>query len=126
MKTLLVAEFREGALRPEYTQLLAFAQATGAETAMFVVGSAAELPRFSGTLYLAEAATCGDGPVLVVAGAGEAAPEADSMEPAETVTEAVVRLNAGGINKKDAIRKVASDRGLSRRDVYQLVIAEEN
>ena len=60
MKTLLVAEFREGTLRPEYTQLLAFAQSVGSEAAMFLVGSATELPKFGGTLYLAEAATCGE------------------------------------------------------------------
>ncbi len=60
MKTLLVAEFREGTLRPEYTQLLAFAQSVNAEAAMFLVGSASELPKFAGTLYLAEAADCGE------------------------------------------------------------------
>ena len=55
MKTLLVAEFREGKLRAEYTQLLAFARESQAEAAMFLVGSAADLPKFDGTLYLAEA-----------------------------------------------------------------------
>ena len=60
MKTLLVAEFREGTLRSEYTQLIAFAQATGAEAAMFLVGNAADLPKFEGTLYLADAAACGE------------------------------------------------------------------
>ena len=60
MKTLLVAEFREGTLRPEYSQLLAFAQSVKAEASMFLAGSAVELPKFGGTLYLAEAAACGE------------------------------------------------------------------
>ena len=60
MKTLLVAEFREGKLRAEYTQLIAFAQQQQTEAAMFVVGSSAELPRFNGTLYLADAAQYGE------------------------------------------------------------------
>ena len=60
MKTLLVAEFREGKLRAEYTQLIAFAQQQQTEAAMFVVGSGAELPRFNGTLYLADAAKYGE------------------------------------------------------------------
>ena len=38
MKTLLVAEYREGKLRAEYTQLIAFARELQAEAAMFLVG----------------------------------------------------------------------------------------
>lgn len=60
MKTLLVAEFREGKLRAEYSQLIAFAQQQQAEAAMFLVGSAADLPKFNGTLYLADAAKYGE------------------------------------------------------------------
>jgi len=60
MKTLLVAEFREGKLRPEYTQLIAFAKGLGADAAMFLVGSPGDLPRFDGTLYLADAAQYGE------------------------------------------------------------------
>ena len=60
MKTLLVAEFREGKLRAEYTQLIAFARELQAEAAMFLVGSAADLPKFDGTLYLAEAVKHGE------------------------------------------------------------------
>ena len=56
MKTLLVAEFREGKLRVKYSQLIAFAQQVQGETAMFLVGSPAELPQFAGTLYLADVA----------------------------------------------------------------------
>jgi len=61
MKTLLVAEYRQGKLQESYTELLAFAGAIGAESAMFLVAdSSGDLPRFAGTLYLAEAAGCGE------------------------------------------------------------------
>lgn len=60
MKILLVAEFREGKLRAKYSQLIAFAQQVQAETAMFLVGSPAELPQFAGTLYLADVAKYGE------------------------------------------------------------------
>ena len=60
MKTLLVAEFREGKLRVKYSQLIAFAQQVQGETAMFLVGSPAELPQFAGTLYLADVAKYGE------------------------------------------------------------------
>ena len=56
MKILLVAEYREGVLRSEYTQLIAFAQQQQAQAAMFLVGAPAQLPQFSGTLYLADVA----------------------------------------------------------------------
>lgn len=54
MKTLLVAEFREGKLRAEYMQLIAFAQQQQADSAMFLVGSPDDLPHFAGNLYLAD------------------------------------------------------------------------
>ena len=60
MKILLVAEFREGVLRSEYTQLIAFAQEIQAEASMFVVGDPGQLPQFAGTLYLANAAQYGE------------------------------------------------------------------
>lgn len=60
MKTLLVAEFREGKLRVKYSQLLAFAQELSAETSMFLVGSPSDLPQFKGTLYLADVAKYGE------------------------------------------------------------------
>ncbi len=60
MKTLLVAEFREGKLRTKYSQLIAFAQELKAEAAMFLVGSPSELPQFDGTLYLADVAKYGE------------------------------------------------------------------
>ncbi|MGD9949422.1 MAG: electron transfer flavoprotein subunit alpha/FixB family protein [Desulfobulbus sp.] len=60
MKTLLVAEFREGKLRAKYSQLIAFAQEQQAETVMFLVGNPSELPQFDGTLYLADVAKYGE------------------------------------------------------------------
>ncbi|MGI6655952.1 MAG: electron transfer flavoprotein subunit alpha/FixB family protein [Desulfobulbus sp.] len=60
MKTLLVAEYREGTLRAEYTQLIAFAQKLQAEAAMFLVGDAGQLPQFDGTLYLADVQKYGE------------------------------------------------------------------
>ncbi|MCL2790524.1 MAG: electron transfer flavoprotein subunit alpha/FixB family protein [Desulfobulbus sp.] len=60
MKTLLVAEFREGKLRAEYSQLIAFAQQQQTEAAMFLVGTASDLPKFNGPLYLADVAKYGE------------------------------------------------------------------
>jgi electron transfer flavoprotein alpha subunit len=60
MKTLLVAEFREGKLRAEYTQLIAFAQQQQTEAALFLVGGSDELPRFNGTVYVADVAKYGE------------------------------------------------------------------
>ncbi len=60
MKTLLVAEFREGKLREKYSQLIAFAKGLQTETSMFLVGSPTDLPQFSGTLFLADVAKYGE------------------------------------------------------------------
>jgi electron transfer flavoprotein alpha subunit len=60
MKTLLVAEFREGKLRTEYTQLIAFAQQQQTEATLFLVGGSDQLPRFNGTVYLADVAKYGE------------------------------------------------------------------
>lgn len=61
MKTLLVAEYRQGQLLESYTELQAFADQLGAESAMFIVADAAgNLPKFAGNLYLAEVADCGE------------------------------------------------------------------
>ncbi len=59
MKILLVAEQRDGHLQDNYSELLAFAERLGAEPAMFLVGGG-ELPRFVGTLYLADSTACGE------------------------------------------------------------------
>ena len=60
MKTLLVAEQREGKLQGSAYDLIAFAKKIGAESAMFMVGSETDLPKFAGTLYLADVKACGE------------------------------------------------------------------
>jgi len=55
MKTLLVAEYRDGKILNSTYELVAFAEQLGAESAMFLVGSESALPAYSGTLYLADA-----------------------------------------------------------------------
>jgi len=58
MKTLLIGEYREGKLLDSTYELFGFAGQLGAETALFLVGSDAQLPAFGGTLYLADAGVC--------------------------------------------------------------------
>jgi electron transfer flavoprotein alpha subunit len=60
MKTLLVAEYREGKLLGCTSDLMAFAERLGTESVMFLVGSENALPKFAGKLYLADAGTCGE------------------------------------------------------------------
>ncbi|MBW4055388.1 MAG: electron transfer flavoprotein subunit alpha/FixB family protein [Proteobacteria bacterium] len=60
MKTLLVGEYREGKLLDSTYELFGFAGQMGAETALLLVGSDAHLPAYGGTLYLADAAACGE------------------------------------------------------------------
>jgi electron transfer flavoprotein alpha subunit len=60
MKLLLIAESREGKLLGGSYELMAFAQELGAETAMFLVGSDIDLPKYDGTLYLADVAEAGE------------------------------------------------------------------
>ncbi len=60
MKTLLIGEYREGKLLESTYELFGFAAQLGAETALLLVGSESQLPAYSGTLYLAEVATCGE------------------------------------------------------------------
>ena len=60
MKTLLVAEYREGKLLGCVSELMAFAKKLGAESVMFLAGSENALPKFAGKLYLADAAVCGE------------------------------------------------------------------
>ena len=73
-------------------------------------------------------AWCGETPprgefVLVVGGAEEKT-EAVPVAPEDAV-ELVRTLAAGGMAKKEAIREAARRTGLSRRDVYQAVLAAE-
>ena len=60
MKALLIGEYRQGKLLESTYELQAFAAQLGAETAMLLVGSADQLPRFAGRLYLADVAKCGE------------------------------------------------------------------
>lgn len=60
MKALLIGEYREGKLVDSTYELFGFAGELGADCAMLLVGSEAMLPAFGGTLYLADAATCGE------------------------------------------------------------------
>ena len=60
MKALLVGEYREGKLLDSTYELLAFAGKLGADTAMLLVGDAANLPRYSGKVYLADAVSYGE------------------------------------------------------------------
>ena len=60
MKLLLIAEYRDGELLAGWTELLAFAEKTGGESVMFVVGNEDQLPAFDGKLYLAESSACGE------------------------------------------------------------------
>jgi electron transfer flavoprotein alpha subunit len=60
VKILLVAEFRDGKLLNSTYELVAFAQKLGADSAMFLVGSDSALPKYDGTLYLADAGKYSD------------------------------------------------------------------
>lgn len=60
MKTLLIGEYREGKLLDSTYELFGFAGQMGAETALLLVGSDGQLPLYDGTLYLADAAACGE------------------------------------------------------------------
>ncbi len=60
MKALLVGEYREGKLLSSTYELMAFAERLGAQAAMFLVGREDDLPRFGGTLYLADAGKHGE------------------------------------------------------------------
>lgn len=60
MKTLLIGEYREGALLESTYELFGFAGQMGAETALLLVGSESQLPAYGGTLYFADAATYGE------------------------------------------------------------------
>ena len=63
--------------------------------------------------------------VLVVAGADESAVVADAAEEM-SLTERYAAHIAKGLDKKEAMRRTAQELGISRRDVYQAVLAEED
>lgn len=60
MKVLLVGEYREGKVLETTYELVSFASKLGAESAMVAVGTEADLPKYSGTLYLADSGTLGE------------------------------------------------------------------
>ena len=62
--------------------------------------------------------------VLIVAGADESAAAADDVEEM-SLTERYKAHIAEGLDKKDAMRRTAQELGISRRDVYQALLAEE-
>ena len=60
MKTLLIGEYREGKLLDSTYELLGFVQQLGGESALLLVGCESQLPACGGSLYLADAASCGE------------------------------------------------------------------
>ena len=60
--------------------------------------------------------------VLIVAGADESAVVADAAEEM-SLTERYAAHIAKGLDKKEAMRRTAQELGISRRDVYQAVLA---
>jgi electron transfer flavoprotein alpha subunit len=60
MKTLLVAEFRDGKVLGSSNELIGFAEAMGGESAMVLIGDETALPAFRGTIHLADVAVCGE------------------------------------------------------------------
>lgn len=62
--------------------------------------------------------------VLIVAGADESAAAAADAA-AETLMERYEAHIAAGLDKKEAMRRTAQELGISRRDVYQAVLAGE-
>jgi 16S rRNA (cytidine1402-2'-O)-methyltransferase len=84
----------------------------------FARGALSEL----GSRFAAQAPR-GEITLVVAGGTGKvaAAPAATQDEPAA----AVAKLVAAGMAKKEAIRRVAAERGLPRREVYQAVVGAE-
>lgn len=66
--------------------------------------------------------------VLIIEGADPSEKKAQETREYEnlSVTEHVNMLIGGGMDKKDAIKKAAADRGVSKRDVYNEFVKEEN
>lgn len=60
MKALLIAESREGKALGSSSELIAFAEKTGSESVMFMIGAENSLPAYGGTLYLADSGKYGE------------------------------------------------------------------
>lgn len=59
---------------------------------------------------------------ILVEGKLSQATDSTAEQDLPSLSEAVTALITDGMNKKDAIRKVASQRGVSKRDVYNAVL----
>lgn len=60
MKALLVCEYQQGKLLESTYDLLAFAERLGVGKVMLLIGSEAEVPNFSGKVYLADSGIYGE------------------------------------------------------------------
>ncbi len=60
MKALLICEYRKGKLLDSSYELIAFADKLGADKAMVLIGSEAEVPRINDRVFLADAAKYGE------------------------------------------------------------------
>jgi len=59
--------------------------------------------------------------------AGQSAERAEGVAPSQVpLVDAVMALIEMGINKKDAIKTIAQERGLPKRDVYQAVLEKSD
>ena len=63
--------------------------------------------------------------VLIVAGADENVASTGDAAEEMSLTERYAAHIAKGLDKKEAMRRTAQELGISRRDVYQAVLAEE-
>ena len=88
------------------------------------VADPATLGSAVGTMIVVSLVLMVTGIVIVVAGADENAPAADAAEEM-SLTERYAAHIAAGLDKKEAMRRTAQERGISRRDVYQAVLAEK-
>jgi electron transfer flavoprotein alpha subunit len=60
VKTLLVAECRQGRLADSSAELFGFARSLGAEVSVAYIGNPDDLPRFDGPLFFADVRDCGE------------------------------------------------------------------
>ncbi|SHO44108.1 electron transfer flavoprotein subunit alpha/FixB family protein [Desulfopila aestuarii] len=60
MKTLLVAEYRDGKVLGSSNELIGFSNILGGENVMVLIGNENTLPEYGGKLYLADATVCGE------------------------------------------------------------------
>ncbi len=67
-----------------------------------------------GTLDDLASSVTGRGEFTIVVGKGEPAPESD-----EPIVEAVKRLERAGVPRMEAMKTIARERGVSKRDVYR-------